>query len=148
MKDKIIKFRFFITFSAIGILCVLIDYSIYYSLWKMTGYIIVPKILSSIVSVSVNYILNSKFNFNNQTKINVKFYIKYIILYSILILINTAINTVFVHLSDNIQLSFCLAAVIAAFVNYFSVKLFFRKINQRLKYQPDTKLKTVKSNSD
>ena len=132
MKLLIEKYRHFITFSIIGVFCVLIDYLIYLLLVKLTGYTFISKIVSSVVSVSVNYFFNSRFNFSNQKKENVKLYSQYLAIYSVLILLNAAINSLFYHFTKEINLSFWLAAVIAAFTNYFTVKVFFKKINVRL----------------
>lgn len=124
------KYRFFIIFSLIGGLCVLIDYGFYFLFINLVGVIFLSKIMSSIISVSVNYLLNSRFNFNNQRKVKIKHYLAYIVMYAILILLNAAINMVLIKLTANLRLSFWIAAVIAAFTNYFSVRFFFKKINQ------------------
>ncbi|MCL5410774.1 MAG: GtrA family protein [Patescibacteria group bacterium] len=126
------KYRHFFIFSLIGVLCVFIDYFIYLSLWHLSGHVMISKIMSSIVSVSVNYLLNSRFNFNNQQKENIKFYSQYLAVYTVLIILNAIINSLFFHLTANIKVSFWLAAIIAAFTNYFTVKVFFKKINARL----------------
>lgn len=123
------KYKYFIVFSMIGILCTLIDYGIYLALLKITNYIVISKILSSVVSISVNYLLNSKFNFSNAQSYNLKYYSQYIIIYSFLISLNVAINVLFIRLTGSISISFWLAALIAAFVNYFTVKIYFYKIN-------------------
>lgn len=127
------NYRFLLIFGSIGVLCVLIDYVIYTFLNELTGLIFWPKILSSIISVSVNYLLNSRFNFNNKQKISVKFYFSYILLYTFLILLNAAFNVVFIHLTGKVKLSFWLAACIAAACNYLAVKLYFATINKKQK---------------
>jgi len=124
------RFKSFIIFSVIGVLCVLIDYSIYIFLFNVTDLILIPKILSSIASVSVNYFLNSKLNFDNQKKINIKFYSQYLIIYAFLIALNAVFNSLFIKLTGEVKLSFWLAAIIAAFTNYFTVKAYFSRINK------------------
>lgn len=52
-------------------------------------------------------------------------------MYTFLILINAAINMFLIKLTADIKLSFWLAAIVAAFMNYFSVKLYFKKINAK-----------------
>lgn len=124
------RFNYFIIFSVIGVLCVFIDYLVYILLFNATGLILIPKILSSVASVSVNYFLNSKFNFNNQNKFNIKFYYQYLIVYAFLISLNAAFNSLFIKLTGEVRLSFWLAAIIAAFTNYFTVKAYFDNINK------------------
>jgi putative flippase GtrA len=123
------KYRFFLIFSLIGGLCVFIDYGLYLWSIKLIKLTFVSKILSSLVSISVNYLLNSRFNFYNKQKIQAKYYLAYIAMYSLLILVNALFNMLFIKLTDNIKIAFWLAAVIAAFMNYYSVKIFFKKIN-------------------
>ena len=122
--------RYFIVFLVIGVFCVFVDYNIYLLLLSLSLPLFVAKILSSTVSVSVNYLLNSKFNFNNSQKISPKFYLQYLLLYAVLILLNALINIGLIKITSNIKLSFWLAAIIAAFTNYIAVKLFFSNINQ------------------
>jgi putative flippase GtrA len=89
------------------------------------------KVLSSLISVSVNYLLNSKFNFSNRQKIQAIFYLSYILMYAVLIIVNAVVNMLLIKLSGNIKFSFWVAAVMAAFLNYFSVKMYFKKINAK-----------------
>ena len=123
------KYRFFIVFGVIGVVCVLVDYFFYLTFLKLIPITFVAKILSSIISVSLNYVLNSNYNFDNKQKIISRFYFAYILLYTVLILLNSAINQTFLYFSFSVKISFWLAAIIAAFINYFSVKKFFQKIN-------------------
>lgn len=81
------------------------------------------------ISVSVNYLLNSKFNFNNRQKLRAGLYGQYLGMYAVLIGLNTLINYLLVNATGHVQLSFWLSAVVAAFTNYFAVKIFFQKIN-------------------
>jgi putative flippase GtrA len=130
LKKILIKYNFLWIFFLIGLLCVFIDYIIYFFLFGLTGMIILPKIGSAIISVSVNYLLNSKFNFNNKQKISIKFYFSYILLYAFLIALNTLTNLVFVEITNKITLSYWLTTFITAICNYFAVKTYFKKINK------------------
>lgn len=124
------KYRFFVIFTVIGALCVIIDYSIYLVLLKATGIFFLSKVCSSVVSVTVNYFLNSRLNFDNKKQANLKFYGAYIGLYSLLILLNAGINQLFLRFDFAVKPSFWLAAAIAALTNYLAVKAFFAYINK------------------
>lgn len=112
-------------------MCVLVDYFFYFLFIHTMKVAFIAKILSSIISVSLNYVLNSRFNFSNKQKINAKFYFSYILMYAFLILLNALINMVLIRSTSDVPLSFWIAAIVAAFTNYFSVKFYFKKINAK-----------------
>lgn len=123
--------RYFVIFSIIGALCIIIDYVIYRYLLLFGMIIFIAKVSSSVVSVSVNYILNSRFNFNNKQQMMANYYFQYLLLYVGLILLNATVNMIIIKITNNIKLSFWLAAVVAAFTNYLAVNAWFGKINRR-----------------
>lgn len=115
-------------FILIGVFCVLIDYSIYKLLIEFDFNITFSKIASSIVSVLVNYILNSKYNFQNK-KFGFIYAFFYCLVYAVLILFNALFNYVSFMILNNLNYAFIVATLLSTFLNYFSVKLFFRRIN-------------------
>ncbi len=130
MKQLFVKYRHFIVFSLIGAFCVVIDFVFYLLFLKIFDIVVLSKICSSIISVSVNYLLNSRFNFDNKQKVSTKFYTQYLIVYAFLIGLNALFNSVFLQTTGSINLSFWLAAIIAAFTNYAAIKIFFKVINR------------------
>lgn len=127
------RFKFFIIFFAIGTLCVLIDFTVYSVLLKVGGQIFISKIISSAIAVSVNYLLNLHYNFNNKQQISASNYFGYLLVYSVLILINAALNSMLIAVTLTIQLSYWLSAVASALINYTAVKYYFRLINRKVR---------------
>ncbi len=62
------KLQEFLRFCIVGVLCTAIDAGIYYSLYRLTGYRI-AMICGFVVSLGVNYILNTYWSFRQSPSV-------------------------------------------------------------------------------
>ena len=62
------KLQEFVRFCVVGVLCTVIDAGIYYSLYRLTGYR-VAMVCGFVVSLGVNYILNTYWSFRQTPSV-------------------------------------------------------------------------------
>jgi len=118
-KSNILYFSKFVT---IGVFAAIIDYFCYLSFYSAEVSLDIAKFLAASIGLLVSYHLNFSFNFgkhNKKTSISI---LKYAGLYSVLNLFNVGYNRIVFDLTDSIHISFLIAGIISAGVNYIVVK--------------------------
>lgn len=117
--------KHFLIFFIIGVTAATLDYVLYIQFLSYGLPMLVAKILSSVLAVFLNYILNSRFNFGGSHTMSLKSTLAYGTLYAGLIFLHALFNEGFYLLFRNINLAVFCALVLSAGLNYLAVKKFF-----------------------
>ncbi|MDR1657151.1 MAG: GtrA family protein [Deltaproteobacteria bacterium] len=132
-KDLISKYleSTAIKFIIVGCISTSCDFIVYRSLLYFFSFINVSKIIGLSIGITVSYILNNFWAFQVR-KVSKHSIFSFLILYIFSNGLNVLVNRVvlyFTGLDKNIYiiLAFCLAAFVAATINYFGLKYFIFK---------------------
>ena len=128
--ENLARFKNFFVFCSIGALCILIDATFYYLLFDLGSDL--AKGVSSLLSVMLNYVLNTRMNFGRKIKVTMGRMFSYIMLYIFLIAFNVVVNRVGLWLTNHPPTAFAIAVGFSINVNYLSVKYWFSLQERRV----------------
>lgn len=121
-------------FILIGVLAILIDFTVYTLTSKITLNISLSKVMGFITGTIFSFLANQNITFKTQNNIWANL-IKFILLYTATLFVNVMINNTILnyHSSFNyqIQIAFFIATTTSAIINFIGMKNFvFIKKNQ------------------
>ena len=112
-----------------GIICVILDYSLYISLLSLGSDIYIAKSISMFISIMIGYVMSSSVVFNVK-KTN-KNFIKYWVVYTLSAIQNIITNGIFAMALPSylfpIQTAFLIATAISVFINFLGMKFWVFK---------------------
>ena len=93
-----------IKFSFVGGISAVIDFSVYFTLTRgvplFRTYYVVASILSSIGAIAINYLINRRWTFNDQSGISISQYSKYFTVYGLGVLWHNSLLVIFVEAAN------------------------------------------------
>lgn len=122
----------FTRFVIFGFITFAFDYFLYIFFLHINAPMNFSKASSSFIAVLFNYFLNSSFNFGKTHSISTRNTFQYLLLYSVLIYIHVIINGLLYKIFLNEHTAVLFAMSIAVFMNYFSVRWFFKIKNNHV----------------
>jgi putative flippase GtrA len=121
------QIKFFLIF---GVITVLIDYSAYRALIFFEFNFNSAKIMSFILGTIFSFGANKNITFSRKNDF-FKHLIKFILLYFVSLMLNVFVNTNFLgwlaSSNFNVQISFILATIVSATINFIGMKYFIFK---------------------
>lgn len=127
-------------FILIGVLAILIDFTVYTLTCKISLNISLSKVIGFITGTIFSFLANQNITFKTQNNIWANL-IKFILLYTATLFVNVIINNTILnyHSSFNyqIQIAFIIATITSAIINFIGMKyfVFIKKIQNKQTFE-------------